>query len=58
MDALLADAQAIAANAREASTDLGALRGEVDANLRKLGRMIDEVNRRWPFANEAEIKLP
>ncbi len=58
MDALLVDAQAIAANAREASTDLGALRGEVDANLRKLGRMIDEVNRRWPFANEAEIKLP
>lgn len=58
MDGLLADAQAIAANAREASTDLGALRAEVDANLRKLGRMIDEVNRRWPFAKEAEIKLP
>jgi phospholipid/cholesterol/gamma-HCH transport system substrate-binding protein len=58
MDALLADAQAITANAREASTDLGALRGEIDANLRKLGRMIDEVSRRWPFAGEAEIKLP
>jgi len=58
VDAVLRDVQAITANARDASTDLASLRAEVDANLRKLGRMIDEINRRWPFAKDAEIKLP
>ncbi len=58
IDAILVDAQAIAGNARAASYDLAALRSEVDANLRKVSRMIDEVNRRWPFAKPAEIKLP
>lgn len=58
IDAILVDAQAIAGNARSASTDLAALRSEVDANLRKVSRMIDEVNRRWPFAKPTEIKLP
>jgi len=58
IDAILVDAQAIAGNARAASTDLAALRSEVDANLRKVSRMIDEVNRRWPFAKSSEIKLP
>ena len=58
IDAILIDAQAIAGNARAASTELDALRSEVDANLRKVSRMIDEVNRRWPFAKSTEIKLP
>jgi phospholipid/cholesterol/gamma-HCH transport system substrate-binding protein len=58
VDAILVDAQAIAGNARAASTDLDALRSEVDASLRKVSRMIDEVNRRWPFAKSTEIKLP
>lgn len=58
IDAILVDAQAIAGNARAASTDLDALRSEIDANLRKVSRMIDEVNRRWPFAKSPEIKLP
>jgi phospholipid/cholesterol/gamma-HCH transport system substrate-binding protein len=58
IDAILVDAQAIAGNARAASTDLNQLRAEVDANLRKVSRMIDEVSRRWPFAKPAEIKLP
>jgi phospholipid/cholesterol/gamma-HCH transport system substrate-binding protein len=58
IDAILVDAQAIAGNARAASNDLTALRSEVEANLRKVSRMIDEVNRRWPFAKPAEIKLP
>ena len=58
IDAILVDAQAIAGNARAASTDLAALRAEIDANLHKVSRMIDEVNRRWPFAKPTEIKLP
>jgi phospholipid/cholesterol/gamma-HCH transport system substrate-binding protein len=57
-DAVLAEAQTIAGNAREATTDLGALRGEVDATVRKLEQLVDEVNRKWPFARETEMKLP
>jgi phospholipid/cholesterol/gamma-HCH transport system substrate-binding protein len=58
IDAILVDAQAITGNARAASTDLATLRAEVDANLRKVSGMIDELNRRWPFAKPTEIKLP
>ncbi|MFC0250556.1 MlaD family protein [Massilia consociata] len=59
MDAVLVEAQAVGANAREATQDLGALRGEVDASLRKVNRLVDEINRKWPFArSNQEIKLP
>jgi phospholipid/cholesterol/gamma-HCH transport system substrate-binding protein len=60
VDAVLAEAQAVAGNVREASTDLGALRGEVDATVRKVESLVDEVNRKWPFAKDAkdaELKL-
>jgi phospholipid/cholesterol/gamma-HCH transport system substrate-binding protein len=58
VDAVLAEAQAVGANARAATQDLGALRGEVDASLRKVNRLVDEINRKWPFARNTEIKLP
>lgn len=61
LDAVLADTQAIAGNVKGATADLDQLRGEVEANLRKVSRMLDEVNRRWPFAQPAEaepVKLP
>jgi len=58
VDAVLVEAQAIAGNAKVATKDLGALRGEVDASLRKVTRLIDEINRKWPFASETELKLP
>lgn len=61
LDAVLADTQAIAGNVKGATADLDQLRGEVEANLRKVSRMLDEVNRRWPFAKPAEtepVKLP
>jgi phospholipid/cholesterol/gamma-HCH transport system substrate-binding protein len=57
-DALLADAQKIGANASAATDGLGALRGEVDASLRKVNSLIDEVNRKWPFKRDTELKLP
>jgi phospholipid/cholesterol/gamma-HCH transport system substrate-binding protein len=58
VDAVLVEAQAIGANARGATQDLGRLRGEVDASLRKVNRMVDEINRKWPFKSDTEIKLP
>jgi phospholipid/cholesterol/gamma-HCH transport system substrate-binding protein len=57
VDAVLAEAQAVAANARVATTDLGALRAEVDTTVRKVEQLVDEVNRKWPFARETELKL-
>jgi phospholipid/cholesterol/gamma-HCH transport system substrate-binding protein len=57
VDAILAEVQAVAGNAREATTDLGALRGEVDATVRKVESLVDEVNRKWPFARDTELKL-
>jgi phospholipid/cholesterol/gamma-HCH transport system substrate-binding protein len=58
VDAVLVEAQGIAANARGATTDLGALRADVEANLRKIEGMINELNRKWPFARDSEVKLP
>ncbi len=58
VDAVLVEAQAIGANAREATTDLGALRAEVEASLRKVEHLVNEINRKWPFARDAQIKLP
>jgi phospholipid/cholesterol/gamma-HCH transport system substrate-binding protein len=58
VDSVLADAQVIAGNAREATLDLGALRAEVDASLRKVEALVDEINRKWPFARDTELKLP
>ena len=58
VDAVLVEAQAVGANARVASADLGALRAEVEVSLRKVNQLVDEVNRKWPFARDTEIKLP
>ena len=58
VDAVLVEAQAVGANARVASADLGALRAEVEISLRKVAQLVDEVNRKWPFARDTELKLP
>ena len=59
VDAVLVEAQAVGANTRAATEDLGALRGEVDASLRKVNRLVEEINRKWPFARSSqEIKRP
>ena len=58
VDAVLQEAQAITSNTREATTDLGALRTEVDASLRKVEHLVNEINRKWPFKRDTELKLP
>lgn len=49
---------AITADARTATTDLGELRSQVDDSLSKVNHLINEINRKWPFARDVEIKLP
>jgi phospholipid/cholesterol/gamma-HCH transport system substrate-binding protein len=58
VDGLLVEAQGIASNTREATTDLVSLRAEVEASLRKVDSLVNDLNRKWPFARDSEIKLP
>ena len=58
VDAVLVEAQAVGANARVATDDLGALRAEVESSLRKVDGLVNEINRKWPFARNTEIRLP
>jgi phospholipid/cholesterol/gamma-HCH transport system substrate-binding protein len=58
VDAVLVEAQGVGANVRKSTEDLGTLRGEVEANLRKIESLIDEINRKWPFARDREIRVP
>ena len=58
VDAVLVEAQAVGANVRVATTDLGALRADVESSLRKVEQLVNEVNRKWPFARDTELKLP
>jgi len=57
-DATLADAQRVAANARTATEDLDALRAEVETSLRRVSQLIEEIDRRWPFRRDTELRLP
>lgn len=59
VDEVLKEVQGVAGNAREATTNLGDLRGDVESSLRKIDSLITEINRKWPFApKDQEITLP
>ena len=58
VDVVLQEAQAIASNTREASADLGGLRAEVEASLHKVEGLVNDINRKWPFKRDTELKLP
>ena len=58
VDGVLAEAQAVGANVRAGTEDLGALRAEVEANLAKIEGLVNDINRKWPFARERELTLP
>ena len=58
VDGVLAEAQAVGANVRAGTEDLGALRAEVESNLAKIEGLVNDINRKWPFARERELTLP
>lgn len=58
VDAVLADAQVIAGNTKDATADLTALRADVENSLRKVNSLVSDINEKWPFSNESEVKLP
>ena len=64
-DAILANAErasadvvGITGNVREATADMAQLRGEIDDSVRKINHLINEINRKWPFKRDVEIKTP
>lgn len=58
LDAVLVNAESISANVNDASADVAQLRNEVESNLRKIEDLLTDLQRKWPFAKEAEVKLP
>lgn len=58
VDTVLQDAQVITANAKGATADLGLLRTDVETSLRKIDGLVNEINRKWPFARNTDIQLP
>jgi phospholipid/cholesterol/gamma-HCH transport system substrate-binding protein len=58
VDAVLKEAQGAASNVRQATEDLAPLRAEVEANLRKIDDMINDLQRKWPFSKPRKVELP
>lgn len=58
VQAVANDLKGISAGVKDATADLGVLRSEVDESIRKVNRMLGELDRKWPFSNEPQIKLP
>jgi phospholipid/cholesterol/gamma-HCH transport system substrate-binding protein len=57
-DAVMANAVDISANLKDGTQDLAALRVEIDDAVRKANTLVNEINRKWPFARDPEVKLP
>lgn len=57
-DVMMANAVDISANVKEGTQDIAALRTEIDDAVRKANALIDEINKKWPFKRDPEVKLP
>ena len=42
----------------EGTQDIAALRAEIDDAVRKANGLVNEINKKWPFARDPEVKLP
>lgn len=57
-DALMTNAVGISADVKAGTQDIAQLRAEIDDAVRKANALVNEINRKWPFAREPEVKLP
>jgi len=57
-DTVMANAVEISANVKDGTQDLAALRAEIDDAVRKANALVNEINKKWPFARDPEVKLP
>jgi phospholipid/cholesterol/gamma-HCH transport system substrate-binding protein len=57
-DAMMANAVEISADVKEGTQDIVTLRAEIDDAVRKASALVNEINKKWPFARDPEVKLP
>lgn len=57
-EALMTNAVAISADVKGGTQDIAKLRAEIDDAVRKANALINEINKKWPFARDPEVKLP
>lgn len=58
INGVIEQTRGIAGNVRSATVDLDRLRAEAETSLRRIDQLLADVNRRWPFQRETEIRLP
>ncbi|KVW94343.1 MlaD family protein [Thiobacillus denitrificans] len=58
VDALMTNAVAISADVKEGTQDIATLRTEIDDAVRKASALVNEINKKWPFKRDPEVKLP
>jgi phospholipid/cholesterol/gamma-HCH transport system substrate-binding protein len=57
-DAMMTNAVEISANVNESTQNLAQLRAEIDDAVRKANDLVNEINKKWPFKRDPEVKLP
>lgn len=57
-EALMSNAVDISADVKAGTKDIAKLRAEIDDAVRKASALINEINKKWPFARDPEVKLP
>jgi phospholipid/cholesterol/gamma-HCH transport system substrate-binding protein len=57
-DVAMSNVVTISANVKDGTQDLAKLRTEIDDAVRKANGLINEINKKWPFARDPEVKLP
>lgn len=58
VDELMANAVQISSDVKEGTQDIASLRSEIDDAVRKANALVNELNKKWPFARDPEVKLP
>lgn len=58
IDAALDNVVKISADTADSTTDLKLLRSEIDATVNSINNLVKEINRKIPFKEKHEIKLP
>jgi phospholipid/cholesterol/gamma-HCH transport system substrate-binding protein len=57
-DLIMANAVEISADVKGGTQDIARLRAEIDDAVRKANALVNEINKKWPFARDPEVKLP
>lgn len=57
-DLVMQNAVDISASVKDGTQDFAKLRAEIDDAVRRANGLVNEINKKWPFARDTEVKLP